>query len=277
MNLLTDMHCHSLNSFDAESTVDEMLSAACEKELYAVCVTDHCDLYAPGENKNSECFDGDPIPRIVKSANETAAFCKAHPGGTKILKGVELGQATQDEKKARDVLAAADYDFVLGSLHNLNKEQDFFFMEFDRLDINDILTRYFCELIDACRLGLFDSLAHIAYPLRYIVGKYKLKADISAYKKYIDEILTMLIKSSKALEFNTSPIRNKIDVMHIDEAVFARYKQLGGELVTVGSDAHDPRDIAADIPLAYKTLLSLGFERVAVYEKRRPHFINISV
>ena len=275
MNRLTDCHCHSDNSFDAKDSVAKMASTAQSLGLYAFCITDHCDLYVPGQNKNAECFDGDMLAPILRSVNQMKEYRENAAGDTKLLCGIELGQASQDPEKAKEILQSADFDFVLGSLHNLACEEDFFFMQFDKLDTKEILTRYFNELIDICTLGMFDSLAHITYPIRYIIGKYKIAVNIDDYKPLTDKILTMLVKSGKAFELNTSPIRNNIDVIGMDKKLLARYKALGGEYVTVGSDAHNTHDIASDIPTAYDIIRSVGIDRVTIFEKRKPITIKI--
>ncbi len=275
MNRLIDCHCHSDNSFDAEDSVFKMAETAQKLGLYAFCITDHCDLYVPGQNKNSDFFDGDMIAPIVNSVNQMKEYREKSDSDTIFLCGVELGQATQDPEKARKVLNSADFDFVLGSLHNLACEEDFYYMRFDKLDTHEILTRYFNELIDMCSLGLFDSLAHITYPVRYIIGKFKMNVNIGDYRGLTDKILTMLVQSGKAFELNTSPVRNGIDVIDMERVLLNRYKELGGEFVTVGSDAHNTSDIASDINTSYDIIRKAGINQVTIFQKRKPVAIKI--
>lgn len=275
MDNLIDCHNHSNNSFDADFSVKEMVEKAKQLKLHAFCITDHCDFHIPGENRNKQCFDGDMIKPIIKSVSEMNECIKENTDNINLLCGVEIGQATHNEAAAKDLLAKCDFDFVLGSLHNLEAEEDFFFMEYDKLDIDYILKRYFNEIIEMCEQNLFDSLAHLTYPLRYIIGEYNIKVNINDYKNKIDKILQIVINNGKALEVNTSGLRQKIGVMLPDTDIIKRYRELGGELITIGSDAHMPNNIANDVAVAYKKLKQCGFDNVTYFVKRKPVLLKI--
>jgi histidinol-phosphatase (PHP family) len=122
---------------------------------------------------------------------------------------------------------------------------------------------------------MFDSLGHLTYPVRYICGKYGKKLDMTVFSEVIDEILVTLIKNNKALEINTSGCRQKLNATMPDESIVKRYKELGGKLITVGSDAHYAEHLGADIDKAYEIALRCGFTEVAVYQDRTPTLIPI--
>ena len=87
----------------------------------------------------------------------------------------------------------------------------------------------------------------MTYPLRYIVGEHGIPVDMSKFSDKVDEILSLLVKNEKALEINTSGLRQKLGKTMPEEDVVRRFKQLGGEFVTVGSDAHYAKDIGAGV------------------------------
>lgn len=276
MKNLVDCHAHSNNSFDADHSVEQMVKKATSLNLHTFCITDHCDFYLPGENKNTNCFDGDPIEPIIQSFTQMKECVINNNSDTELLCGVEVGQANQNPMGAKNLFSKCDFDFVLGSLHNLSCEQDFFFMEYDKLDVEVILHRYFYELIEMCELGMFDSLAHLTYPLRYITGEYKIKVNLDRYSSLIDKILTLLIKNGKALEVNSSGLRQKYGDILPHAEILTRYKQLGGEFITVGSDAHKTINIGKGIATVYETLIDCGFDKITVFKKRKPQQISIT-
>ena len=132
------------------------------------------------------------------------------------------------------------------------------------------MTRYFDELLRSAQWNGFDSLAHLTYPLRYIKKNGKINVDLNDYSAQIDAILRTLIKNGKALEVNTSGLRQEIGQTLPGENVLRRFKELGGRYVTVGSDAHRCKDLAKGIKEGYALLKKCGFTHYTVYEKHTP-------
>ena len=115
----------------------------------------------------------------------------------------------------------------------------------------------------------------MTYPLRYIVGEHGIEVDMSKFSDKIDEILTLLVENEKALEINTSGLRQKLGATMPEETVIRRFKQLGGEFVTVGSDAHYAKDIGAGIDVAIEIAQRSGFDCVTLFQNRMPVQIPI--
>ena len=92
--------------------------------------------------------------------------------------------------------------------------------------------------------GQFDVLAHITYPLRYIIGDYGREINLDRFQPLIDKLFYTIIRKGIVLEVNTSGLRQKINATLPDEELLRRYYGLGGRLVTIGSDAHRLRDMA---------------------------------
>ncbi len=265
---LSDSHTHSRCSFDGRDSVALLARQAVQTGLYALTVTDHCEC--------NEYFDKNVRDDIASSVKETSLVRLSLPGQIRIRTGIELGQPTQDEAAARDALSLARYDFVLGSLHNLRGEEDFYFLRYNsEAEAIKLFDRYLDEMYELVQQNLFDSLAHLDYPLRYMTGEAGIKISDSMFSEKTDAILELLAKNGKALEVNTSGLRQKIGRTLPGRHILRRFYELGGRLVTVGSDAHRWGDVGAGIEDAFSLLLECGFTSFAVYENRVPELLPI--
>lgn len=270
---VSDCHCHSSCSFDAVDSVDSMCKRAAELGLYALTITDHCEASGYADPDNSEF--GDFSKLIPQSVSEMKSAQKKYYGKVKLLRGIELGQPMQDLKSADTALALDDFDFVLASVHNVANEKDFYWLDYTEESAYEILSRYFDEVLETAKWNRFDSLAHLTYPLRYIEGEHKIKINFDNFSDKIDLILKTLIKNGKALEVNTSGLRQKIGKTLPHDDIIKRFKQLGGEYVTIGSDAHCCKDLGKGITEGLELIKSCGFDKYTVFEKHRPVLIDI--
>ena len=115
----------------------------------------------------------------------------------------------------------------------------------------------------------------MTYPLRYIVGKYNIPVDLSKYKDKIDEALKLLAEKDTALEINTSGLRQKLNKTLPDENIVRRFKQLGGKMVTIGSDAHYAEHLGSGIETGMEIAKRCGFDCVTLFQSRHPFEIPI--
>ena len=198
--------------------------------LYSISITDHCEC--------NEYFFNNVRKSIEASVMASGKARASYGSKMKVYTGIELGQPTQNKLAADDVLSLCDYDFVIGSLHNLKNEQDFYFLEYNNDNVNDLLERYFTQLYELAVDNRFDTLAHMTYPLRYIVGNVTKEIKYDTYKEMIDEVLKVLARNKKALEINTSGLRQRIGMTLPGENIVSRFRELGGKYITIGSDAH---------------------------------------
>lgn len=268
---ISDSHIHSENSFDGNDSVIMMCERAANLGLYSVTVTDHCECNEYYGNKDNI----DYRRCIENSIRDTAKARALYISEVNVYTGIELGQPCQDRKAAQEVLSLAEYDFVLGSLHNLRGERDFYFLEYTQENVPELLERYFSELLELVRENNFDSLAHLTYPMRYISANPEITADIGDFRGELDKVLKVLAENDKALEVNTSGLRQKINKTLPDEDVIRRFRELGGKYVTLGSDAHRWGDLGSGIEDGLQLLLKCGFTHFTVYEKRKPKLLPI--
>lgn len=271
--ILCDFHIHSDNSFDAKNSVDELCEAALRRGLSAIAVTDHCETpFIPlGENCEFGSFD----KRIPKSIADAENAKKKYSGRLRVMTGIELGEPMHDSECTQRALSYGEYDFILASVHNLRGMEDFYYLDYSKLDINELLHKYFDELAETAAFEHFDSLAHLTYPLRYIVASTGKEFDLSPFEKQIDNIFKILIKNKKALEINVSGLFKELKTTLPDERLVRRFKELGGEYVTIGTDAHSTEAVGVGIEKGINTAKNAGFEHYTIYEARKPCMIEI--
>ncbi len=261
-----DTHTHSENSHDGNHSCILMCEGAVSNGAKGIAITDHLDI--DGDDLDVRAFTTNQYMqcRLAKEAfkNKLEVFC-----------GIELGQGIYRRGLSEAVLSSFDYDFILGSIHNLENVEDFYFMDFRKEDVEARLKAYFINVLELAKWDVTDSIAHLTYPLRYIVGKYGISVDMSKYDDLIGEIFEVIIKNGKALELNVSSLFNyHYDTMPNKEYI-KRFHDMGGKYVTVGSDSHYFDRVCFGIERGYDILLECGFKQFTVFRKREPYLINI--
>ena len=264
---ICDSHIHTWCSPDASDTTSMMCEAGERAGLYAMTITDHCEcnLYRKDGYDDS----------IRRSYLETRQAAVSFYGKIRVLTGVELGQPLQDLKAAEDVLGIGDFDFVLGSIHNITGYEDFYFLDYQKEDTEKLFSLYLDEMEKMVEWGGFDSLAHLTYPLRYITGENGIEIKRANHDAQVDRILKKLAESGKALEVNTSGLRQKIGVTLPTLNLVRRFREYGGKYVTLGSDSHQWKDVGEGISTGIQVIREAGFTHYALYEKRVPKLIPI--
>lgn len=266
---LVDYHTHSCCSPDSTARLEDMAAAACRAGLAELCTTDHCDLQQ--EDGSALAFwDWNPILSQYQAA--AAAICGSD---FRLLLGLELGGAHTDPKRAGELLSGAPLDFILGSVHNLSPSaggRDFFFLDYPTAEeCRTVLDDYFSSLLALAPLPYYDALGHIIYPLRYMNGRAGHKITLDPWSDQLDMLLKMVIHTGRAIEVNTHAGREVEDW----RPILKRYRALGGELITVGSDAHTPPHVGKGIPQSLELLGETGFRWLTVYRQRRPEQIKL--
>ena len=263
--VIFDSHTHNINSHDGEQTPEEQLNSAIEKGFKGYAITDHCEL----EELYWEEYCKEHIPISIKKAKELKELYK-----DKIIisVGVEMGSSIFEPERANKIIAENSLDFILASCHCPKGMGDYCKYDYSKLKsrIPDILKNYFEILEQTSALCDFDSLSHLNYPIRYISGNYGIPVDLTPYISTIKKIMENLIKRDKALEINTSGFRQKIGVCLPNAEIINIYKNMGGKLITIGSDAHRSSDMGKDFDRTCKLLKECGFDRYYYYQKREP-------
>lgn len=270
---LIDCHIHSSCSDDGRDAMLDMARASYYAGVRFLCFTDHVDL--------DDYQTGLPDPSCFSRRETTRAayreLLSAAPADINIRLGVELGEGNHDPARAAVIASAPEFDFVLGSLHNLRGMQDFYGLDYrSEADCKKLFSLYIDELLELSGLDFYDSMAHMGYPLRY-ARRAGLSADInmSSCGDALTAVLQNLIDGGRAIELNTAGYRDARIGGPIPPAdVLRRYRELGGELVTIGSDAHMVSQVSAGLRPGLQLLERLGFSHVTVFENRKPRFID---
>ncbi|MCF4115180.1 MULTISPECIES: histidinol-phosphatase HisJ family protein [Dethiosulfovibrio] len=271
--LRSDYHVHTSFSGDCDEPLDRVLQRACDLGLKEIAITDHMDLDFPSEAVN---FDLD-----VPSYLETLVWCRARwVDRIKLRVGLEVGLDISKKDRIASVLENNDWDFVIGSLHCVDGKsmgEDGFFKGKTRDEAHG---RYFEAMLDSVKaFSGFSVVGHMDFVRRYGAGVYGDRhsvIDRELHKDRIDEILRELVKRGIGLELNTSGLRYGLDAFHPGDWILRRYRELGGEMITVGSDAHRLKDIADDFFLAEGLLEALGFRYTCSFQGRTPRFYSLA-
>lgn len=264
---ICDSHTHTCHSPDGDEPIAAMCQAAEDAGLYAVTITDHCEC--------NDYFKDGYYESVGQSYLETRRIASSWKGALRIYAGIELGQPMQDRAVAEQILRGAAYDFVLGSVHNIRGKEDFFFLDYQKENVESLMETYLEEVLEMVEWGEFDSLAHLTYPLRYIVWEAGIPFDFSKIDGKVDKILHRLAEKKMALEINTSGLRQKIGTTLPPLSIVRRFRELGGEYVTLGSDAHSRKDVGAGIREGMKIAAEAGFTHYTVFENRIPKQIPL--
>ncbi len=265
---LIDMHVHSDNSPDGTHSPMYICEHAVRNSLRAIAITDHCEIDKFFEQKYNSA--------VFHSYFECAKARNAFEGQLLVLIGLEIGQPLSNLSLSQAIVSKYPYDFVLGSVHTpKGQDLDIKEIEYDKLDVYKFMQDYFLELADIAKWDGCDALAHLTCPMRRIQGKYKIDFDYKKISEVTDYLLETMIKNKKALEINTSGLRQDVGRTMPDENIIRRYRELGGELITIGSDSHNAYDVGAGIEDGMALAKKCGFNKVTFYVSREAMQIEI--
>ncbi len=258
-----DSHIHTDLSSDCSIPMEVMAGAAVSRHLTDICITDHMDYEFPSQELPF-VFDMSEYMKKIKPLQVK------HEPNLNIRTGVELGLKPSIEPQIKSLLNNYRFDFVIGSIHLINNTDPFQPASWEPFASEKDALFVFFEQTLSCLESFhmyFDSLAHLDYAVRYTPSG-KTDYSISDYRDIIDAILMKCIEKEKALEVNTSAYyRMTNNTPHPNEAVLKRYHELGGELLTIGSDAHRPEHIGSYFKqcneLLFVLLPSIGKESLS--------------
>jgi len=263
--MVSDYHLHSDFSGDCKVPMGDMIQAAIEKGIQRLCFTDHHDLDFPSTTID---FTLD-LEGYTSAINQ---FKERFGSQITLLAGIEFGMQSHLYSQLHDLISRYNFDFVLASSH-LSKGNDVYDpIYFETRSQKEGYLEYFEDMLGHVKnCQDFDVYAHLDYVIRY--GKFKNKTMVYAdYCELLDEILVTLIKNGKGIELNTSGIRYGLGHPHPSPSILKRYYELGGTIVTLGSDAHHPKHLISHFEDGRKLLQSIGFKYHTTYIKRQAEF-----
>ncbi len=268
---IADYHCHTNISPDSQVSMEDQCKAAIAAGLNEVAFTDHLEC---GE----ECmgWQNGKRPYDPKRYNEEIKRCRELFGNKLIIRsGAEVGQWLQDVPRVEWLFSEVPMDFVLCSLHCPIDYTDMYWFDYERADVNEMLTAYVKECAEMAAQNLdFDSFGHLTLPFRY-ASKTRRDLSYEHCQKELDEFLRALAEFDKALEVNTSGLRGDLGLTLPDLGILKRFKELGGRHITIGSDTHRTEHMGAHIVEAQALVYSAGFEGFVTFDNRKRIFHQI--
>ena len=258
-----DTHTHTEHSHDSACRLDDSCREAVKNGLYGIAVTDHLDTWIWREIN--------AVPAILASVADAKRANKAQQGKLRVFSGIEIGEGMWYPEAAERMTHLCDYDVVLGSVHVIKYRTPFSLYDFTNdtdEQIDTFLRHYFEDLAETAEKMDFDVLTHLTVPVRYIVGKYHKTVHMERYDAVIDHILSTIVRRHIALEINTSSY-DAIGTLPSYTYV-RRYRDMGGYLFTLCSDAHAAVNIGHRFDEVIAELKELGIKNLYYYEKRVP-------
>ena len=262
MKYLSDYHMHSNFSFDAVQPIEEAVISAINSGISEICMTEHISFDPKDSSYNY--FD------FTDYSNEISSLSEKYKDKIKIKTGLEVGEYHLYKDDFNKYYKEHNLDFIIGSIHNIGGKG----LRNNLKENGDHNTyiNYFNEVLTLANCGDFDVLGHLDLVQRYAFDEHGIY-DFNFYKDNIYDILKTLINDNKGIEVNTSGLSKNLLFPKVE--ILKMYKDLGGEIITVGSDAHNSERVGENIANTYELLKNLGYKYVFTFEKRNPNGITL--
>lgn len=268
-----DSHNHSTYSHDAVCSPHALCKGAVASGLTGIVISDHADV--------QDYKDIRSMLHIVSSVGDARRAAAEFEGKLQVFAGVEFGEAVWNPAVADELISIIQPDAVLSSVHAVRFGEHT--ESFSRLDfthwtdetLRGYMVQYFTDMQEMIEKVDMDILPHLSNPLKYINGKYNKGVSLKPYSAAIDKILKTVIEKQIALELNLALIGTRYSELMPTADVLRRYKELGGSLVTLGSDAHVETRVGVNFDFGIKTLWDCGFTSYNYYKDRKCHSVKI--
>lgn len=262
--ILTDMHSHTSFSGDSSTPMNKMIETAEKIGLTHLAITEHLDIDFPPCDID---FSLD-IPNYIKTIQR---FKEEFSENLKLLIGIEFGMQPHLSNNLTNIASSYPFDVIICSTHlagGIDPYEPEFFKGITR---NQGYKLYFETVLEnILATNDFDILGHLDYVIRYWRGEGSAHYNYSDFSDVLDAILKTVIKKDKSLEVNTAGYLAHLNQPNPTFNVLTRYYELGGELLTIGSDAHKPNNIATHFSQVETHLKSIGFKSHTIYINRKP-------
>ena len=263
-----DQHMHCNFSGDSDALPEDMIKAGIAHGLSGICFTDHLDYDYP-EEPNIFLLDFDNYFKVLPDLR------KKYADKISVNIGIELGLQPQAAGQNLAVAEKYPFDFIIGSSHVVNHMDPYYPEFFAGRDEDAAYMEYFESVLENINSDVdFDVYGHIDYVVRYGPNKNAFYT-YEKFKDIIDEILTQLISKGKGIEVNTGGFKYGLGHPNPTEDIIKRYRELGGEIITMGADAHVPEYVAYEFDKAAHIIKNCGFKYSTVFKNRKAEFIPL--
>ena len=261
---------HSSFSADSDTPMEVMIHRAVETGLQGITFTEHLDPDYPVTPDNLDFSLN--IPAYKEKLAELSDMYKDK---IQVRFGIELGLQMHLGEYFDSLLSQTPFDFVIGSSHLVHGYDPYYPEFFEGRKEFLCYMEYFESILEnISAYDGFDVYGHIDYVVRYGPNKNR-EYSYGRYKDILDEILKKLISMGKGIELNTGGYHYGLGEPNPCTAVISRYRELGGEIITIGADAHTPDKIACAFNKAARVLEACGFRYYTIFKDRKPEFISL--
>ncbi len=264
-----DYHVHTHFSEDGEMSLDEACVAAIKGHVREIAITDHVDIDYPDRNFQFN-LEYDAYSDAISKANQK------YKGRLNIIMGLEIGLQPHILDECEAFIEDKKFEFIIASLHAVSRKDLYSKTFYEKKDKRTAYTEYLRELLFCIEnFEMYDVLGHIDIIRRY--GDYKDNSiKYTDYADLLDAIFKELILRGKGIEINTSGFRYGLEKGTMpDFDLLKRYRELGGEILTIGSDAHKPCHMAAHFALAHSMAKEAGFKYLTRFPLGKPEFLRL--
>ena len=260
-----DYHTHSRDSPDALSSMTEMAEAAIRQGLQEICFTDHVEPIWFGSTAPRKTYDWAPLTEEFRAAQAAVG------DRIRLRLGVELGDAVWDPDRSQAIMARAPaLDFVIGSIHILSERMDgrdlYSLAPRDEAETQACLADYLGQIQRLARWGGFHVLGHLTLPLRYLNENRGMHVSFDGFEAEMEDIFRTIIPKGIGIELNT----NRGNTPLPDAKWLKLYRGMGGEVITLGTDAHAPAAVGCAIREGQALLRECGFRRFCTFRQGQP-------
>ncbi len=264
--MLADFHIHTRFSGDSEADVDKVIQSAIDKGMKYMAITDHNDF----EFENG-IFELDTERYFEYMSNKKMEY----KNDISLSIGIECGLEPKFADRINKLINSYNFDFVIGSSHVINGRDPYYKEYFENRPVHDAMVEYLLSISENIDIfDNFDVYGHLDYMMRYApISAEEKRYEYAEYAEYFDNILTKLIKKGKGIEINTSPLKSGLYDTNPNLQVVKRYAELGGKIITVGSDAHKPEHVGHSFDVAANMLKDANFTYFNIFSNRQ--YINI--
>ena len=265
MQIPIDYHMHTCFSEDADDTLEAMCRRAIELGIPEIGFSEHWDV-GPYETK----------PRFFKPEPWYAELERLRglfAGQLIIRAGIEIAEPHLYPQETAEVLERAPFDYAIGSVHFVGPNFMFNGEYFHTHPADEVYNGYFAELDQMVRTAEIDIVAHFDIPAR--AGKPIFGYEPARYEEMIRSALKTCIQRGLALDVNVSGLRKPAQIIMPDPLILQWYAEMGGQRVTLGSDAHRLPEVSLHLEKAIEAIQAVGITHVTQFEQRKARLIAL--
>lgn len=267
--MISDMHTHTSFSSDSKADINLQIEKAIQLGMSHIAITDHHDIDYPPWHSTYLLENEDKYVETIQSLKDI------YKGRINVILGVEIGIQTHIVDEINAFIKKFPFEFIIGSTHCFERKDTEDQSLYNFRSKEAAIYKYFETVFEnISKFKNFDVVGHLDFVLRDIPGKNK-GFSYNTYSDILDNILNEIIYSGRGIECNTKSLFVGMGEPSPDRSIIKRYKELGGEIITFGSDAHDSERIGCSFSIASEIVKECGFKYYTVYENRKPIFIKI--